>query len=145
MQLKTDNRDHFPQGALELTADIQSISVSYQQTDIQCIIWNPSSWKLHSLVRLWWPVTKQRSWVWIPQKSELVNKFSSSEDECRYLQNRIECSHGPFHSSLPLKRWKKLTSRTKSETQKDHLTVKTTEKKKQTYVLPLELGVVFQS
>ena len=29
--------------ALELTADIRSISVRYHQTDIRCIIWNPMS------------------------------------------------------------------------------------------------------
>ena len=36
-----------------------------------------------------------------------------------------------FHSSLPLRRWEKLASRNTSETQNDHLTVKTTEKEKQ--------------
>ena len=48
-----------------------------------------------------------------------------------------------FLLGLPLRPWKKLTSRTQSETQKDHLTVKTTEKKKQISLLPLELGLVF--
>ena len=33
-----------------ITNPISFISLSYHQTDNQCIIWNPSSWKLHSLV-----------------------------------------------------------------------------------------------
>ena len=60
------------------------------------------------------------------------------------MYNQILCTQGPFHSSLPLRRWQTLISRTSSATQKDNLTVKTTEKK---YIsaLPLELGVIFQS
>ena len=33
-----------------ITNPISFISLSYHQTDNQCLIWNPSSWKLHSLV-----------------------------------------------------------------------------------------------
>ena len=98
---ETDCSLHFLWKVLELTADIQSISVSYHQTDPFLYVL-----KIALFGRLWLPVTKQISWVWIPLKPEW-RSFNIIWSSVRLSAESDLAFSWSVSFSLPLRRWEK--------------------------------------